>query len=475
MTDHKQSPAAAKRARSLFGTDGVRGPAGTGPLSPEALVRLGLAVAAEVRERRGGRAARSPRAITGRDTRLSGPALSAAFSAGLLAGGVEVFDAGVLPTPAVAMLTREAGFDLGVVVSASHNEWHDNGIKLLGDDGGKLPDEREARIEEILAAGPEAHPGAMAATAAISDGPAHYAAAMRREFRRLRLGGMRVVVDAANGAQSGIATEVLTKLGAKVTALHDAPDGRNINADCGALHPKPLARAVRAAKAAIGIAFDGDADRVQLCDETGRLLDGDAILATLAPAFLAADRLPGATVVGTSMTNGALEALLREQGIALHRTDVGDRHILAAMRSHGFGLGGEPSGHILFPFSAETGANPRLEGLLTGDGLRAALAILAAMKSRGVAASEVAGGYRPWPLAIESIVVRAKTPVAALPKTSAAIAAAESALGGAGRVVVRYSGTEPKLRVMVEARTKRALAAAIGPIAAAVREEVGVR
>ncbi len=473
MTDQKQSPAAAaKRARSLFGTDGVRGPAGTGPLAPEALVRLGLAVAAEVRERTGSRA---PRAITGRDTRLSGPALSAAFSAGLLSGGVEVYDAGVLPTPAVAMLTREAGFDLGVVVSASHNEWHDNGIKLLGDDGGKLPDGREARIEEILAAGPEAHPGAMAATAAISDGPAHYAAAMRREFRRLRLGGMRIVVDAANGAQSGIATEVLTKLGAKVTALHDAPDGRNINADCGALHPRPLARAVRAAKAAIGIAFDGDADRVQLCDEKGRLLDGDAILATLAPAFLAANRLPGATVVGTSMTNGALEALLRGQGIALHRTDVGDRHILAAMREHGFGLGGEPSGHILFPFSAETGANPRLEGLLTGDGLRAALAILAAMKSRGALASEVAGGYRPWPLAIESIVVRAKTPIASLPQTSAAIAAAESALGGAGRVVVRYSGTEPKLRVRVEARTKRALAAAIGPIAAAVREEVGVR
>lgn len=457
----------------LFGTDGVRGPAGRGPLSPPALARLGLAVAAVETARAASRPARGRRAepvraLIGRDTRQSGPGVAAAVMSGLLAGGVEVHDGGVLPTPAVAMLTRKCEFDVGIVVSASHNPWPDNGVKLLGADGMKLAEDEEHAIEAAYFAsdapdGPS--PEAFAAPVAMPGACERYERELAAEFRGLRLRGVRVVVDAANGAQSGIATEVLRRLGATVTPLHDTPDGCNINENCGALHTAKMRREVRARGADLGIAFDGDADRLQLCDEAGRLLDGDAVLSALAPRLHAAGRLPGGVVVGTSMTNGALEALLAAQGLSLVRTAVGDKHIVAEMTKRGFGLGGEPSGHLLVP----------RDGLLTGDGLRAALLYLRILAKEKIAASAAPGGYRAWPLEIASLVVERKTPLADLPKTSAAITAAETALAGAGRIVVRYSGTEPKIRVMVEARTKSALKAWLTPVVAALREEVGAR
>jgi len=448
--------------RSLFGTDGVRGPAGTGLLAAPALARLGLATASVLGRRRG-----PARALLGRDTRLSGPAVASAVTSGLLAGGVRVHDGGVLPTPAVALLTRAGKFDFGVVVSASHNPWQDNGIKLLGPDGRKLPDEAEAAISAAYHATDAAAAEAPEFAAPVADGDAaeRYERALEREFRGVRLRGLRIVVDAANGAQSGIAADVLRRLGAKVDAIHDSPTGRNINERCGALHPGSVQRAVRAQGAHAGVAFDGDADRVQMCDEEGRLLDGDALVAALAPRLRAARKLPGSVVVGTSMTNGALEALLAEQRIELVRTAVGDRHVVAEMVRRNAGLGAEPSGHIIVPRA----------GLLTGDGLRAALLFLGVLAAERIPASEAPGGYRAWPLRIVSLVVDRRTPLDRLPGTSAAIAAAERSLGRAGRVVVRYSGTEPKVRVMVEARSRSALRRAAEPVVAALRQEVGAR
>jgi phosphoglucosamine mutase len=402
--------------------------------------------------------------LIGRDTRLSGPAVANAMSAGLLAGGLDVEDGGVLPTPAVALLVRRDRFDLGVVVSASHNPWTDNGVKLLGRDGRKLSDQAEAAVEKAYAdaaiessARPESFGRATTRPAAAQD----YARALLAEWRGTRLARLKVVVDCGNGAQSAIAKDVLTKLGAKVVAVNDAPDGRNINHRCGAMHTEGMRRAVRSQRAHAGIAFDGDADRVQLCDEKGRLLDGDAIVAALAPRLAAAGRLPSATVVGTSMTNGGLVALLAKQDIRVLRTAVGDRHIVAEMAARGYGLGAEPSGHVIVP----------RRGLLTGDGLYAAIACLAILAEERIAASELGGGYRAWPLEIVSIDVKARRPLDSMKRTSAAIAAAEQLLGKDGRIVVRYSGTEPKVRVMVEARRRGDLRAALTPVLAALRAE----
>jgi phosphoglucosamine mutase len=449
-------------AERLFGTDGIRGPAGQGALAPAALTRLGLAIARTLSP--GSRARSRPRALVGRDTRVSGPGVANAVAAGLLAGGVDVTDGGVLPTPAVALLARRERFHLGLVVSASHNPWPDNGIKLLGRDGRKLSDEAEAAIERAFA--DEAterlpHPEHFGEATARPGATDEYARAIRAEWRGTRLRGLRVVLDCGNGAQSGLAAHVLSKLGADVTALHDEPDGRNINLRCGALHPSGLRSAVRKRRAHCGVAFDGDADRVQLCDEKGRVLDGDVIVAALAPRLRRAGRLPSDTVVGTSMSNGGLASLLGEQGIRLLRTAVGDRHIAAEMAARGYGLGAEPSGHVIVPRN----------GLLTGDGLWAAIACLRILAKERIKASQLGGGYRAWPLEIVSVVVAERRPLESMKQTSGAIAAAERSLGRDGRIVVRYSGTEPKVRVMVEAKRRADLVAALSPVLAALRKE----
>jgi phosphoglucosamine mutase len=451
-------------AERLFGTDGIRGPAGIGPLAPGALTRLGLAVARTLGS--GSRARARRRILVGRDTRLSGPAVVQAVTSGFLAGGLDVEDAGVLPTPAVALIVRRERFDLGVVVSASHNPWLDNGLKLLGRDGRKLSDEAEAAIERAYADPGTEHtvrPEGFGEATTRGDAADDYARAILAEFRGTRLSGLKVVVDCGNGAQSAIAKGVLASLGARVVALHDTPDGRNINAKCGAMHPESLRRAVRAQRAHAGAAFDGDADRVQLCDEKGRVLDGDTIVAALAPRLLAAGRLPHRTVVGTSMSNGGLVAHLAADGIRVLRTAVGDRHIVAEMAARGYGLGAEPSGHLIVP----------RKGLLTGDGLWAAIACFRILAKEKIKASELGGGYAPWPLEIVSIGVKERRPLETMRRTSAAIADAERSLGENGRIVVRYSGTEPKLRVMVEARRRRDLRAALTAVLAAIREEAG--
>ncbi len=461
----------------LFGTDGIRGPAGIDRLAPPALARLGLAVAHTLTHglrtelgTDGGndadhRSAR-PRVLLGRDTRISGPSVAAAVTAGLLAGGCDVEDGGVLPTPAVALLTRRRGYAMGAVISASHNPWPDNGLKLLGPGGAKLDDAAEKAVERAfrsrkLEAGID--PTAVGRVSVLSAAADAYERALLSEWKDARLRGLHVVVDPGHGAQCGIAARVLRRLGAKVTEINAAPDGRNINEGCGALDPRPLRRRVKREGADAGIAFDGDADRLQLVDEKGRLMDGDVVLAAMAPRLLARRRLPGRTVVGTLMTNGALEVHLRKQEIHLLRTAVGDRHIVAAMTAHGYGLGGEPSGHILFP----------RRGLLTGDGLAAAIACLRILVDERIVASELGGGYRPWPLEIVSFKVRAKPPIDELDETSRAIDEATESLGTSGRIVVRYSGTEPKVRVMVEARRKKDLNRVMEPIVAALRRAVG--
>ncbi len=445
----------------LFGTDGIRGPAGVGKLAPPALARLGLAIAAVI-----AKVSDRPRALIGRDTRISGPSVAGAVTSGLLAGGVEVHDGGVLPTPAVAMLTRRRKFSAGVVVSASHNAWRDNGLKLLGSGGAKIDDAVEAAIEAAYASDDlldATVPEEFAAPHPYPKARSHYVDGLVRELAGRRLRGLHVVVDAANGAQCGLAPKVLRRLGAKVTAIHDRPDGHNINAKCGALHTRPLARAVREHGADAGIAFDGDADRLQLVDERGRLLDGDTVLAALAPRLLAERRLPHRTVVGTVMTNAGLEAYLAEHRISVARTAVGDRNIVSEMSGRGFGLGGEPSGHLIVP----------RRGLLTGDALYAAVLCLHILVDEDLDASELGGGFRPWPLELVSFRIRERVELRRLPRAWKAICDGRAALGDQGRVVVRYSGTEPKVRVMVEARKRAQVKSVLAPIVTALRREVG--
>jgi phosphoglucosamine mutase len=425
-------------------------------------VRLGLSVARVLHAS----ADRAPRVLIGRDTRLSGPMVQAAVTSGLLAGGADVHDGGVLPTPAVALLTRLRDYQLGVVISASHNPWPDNGIKLLGAHGRKLDDREEAAVEAAYAdagSDEEADPQRVGRADVRADADQEYARLLANEFRGLSLRGLHVVADAGHGAQSAIVGPVLRGLGARVTVLHDAPDGRNVNENAGALHPRRLQAAVRRLHAQLGIAFDGDADRLQLCDEAGRLLDGDDVLATLAPRLRAQRRLRGGVVVGTTMTNGALGVYLADRGLRLARTDVGDRNIVLEMEAHGYGLGGEPSGHLIVP----------RKGLLTGDALYAALAFLRVLCEERVAASQATDGYRPWPARLVSLRVRAREPLESLPETSRALAASEADLDGGGRIVVRYSGTEPKVRVMVEARRRAVIARALDPVVDALTREIG--
>jgi phosphoglucosamine mutase len=426
-------------SRSLFGTDGVRGRANSAPMTAEIAMRIGMA-AGQVFNRGGHR----HRVVIGKDTRLSGYMIEQALTAGFLSVGVDVLLLGPLPTPAVGFLTRSMRADVGVMVSASHNPYEDNGIKLFGPDGFKLSDAVEMQIEDLVEESASirlAVPAAIGRAKRLDDAEGRYIEAVKASAARgLDLSGLRIVVDCANGAAYKAAPTVLWELGAEVIPLAVSPDGFNINGNCGSTHPALLQEHVVTHNANIGIALDGDADRVVLVDELGQLIDGDQLMATIASQWATDGRLAGGGLVATVMSNLGLERYLGAQKLALVRTKVGDRNVLERMRADGFNLGGEQSGHIIMTDHATT-----------GDGLMAALQALAALLKADRPASETFRAFQPVPQLLKNVRIRGDAK-ATLAETSVkqAIAAAEARLGAGGRVLVRKSGTEPLIRVMAE-------------------------
>ncbi len=423
--------------RRLFGTDGIRGTANTAPMTPEIALKLGQA--AGLLFTRGNH---RHRVIIGKDTRLSGYMLEPALTAGFISAGMNVTLAGPLPTPAIAMLTRSLRLDLGVVISASHNPYEDNGIKLFGPDGNKLSDEMELEIEELMSQDLSdrlAAPAKLGRASRLVDAPGRYIEAAKSSLERgLRLDGLRIVLDCANGAAYKVAPAALFELGAEVIPLGVTPDGFNINRDAGSTAPRQLCEAVLEHGAHLGIALDGDADRVILADEQGEIIDGDQILGLIARDLHAQGRLTGGGIVATVMSNLGLERFLAGLGLKLHRTKVGDRYVAEAMRELGINLGGEQSGHVILSDFATT-----------GDGLVAALQVLAVLVRSGQRASEACRVFAPLPQLLRNVRYAGASPLA-LPHIQAAIATAELRLNGAGRVLIRPSGTEPLIRVMAE-------------------------
>ncbi len=445
--------------RSYFGTDGIRGQANRHPMTAEVALRVGLAA--------GKLFLRDPDrrhlVVIGKDTRLSGYMIEPALVAGFASVGMDVRLFGPLPTPALAMMTRSMRADLGVMITASHNSYTDNGIKLFGPDGCKLSDARESDIEALMTEGLQeglAEPTALGRVQRIDDAQARYVEIAKATFpRQMTLSGLRVVIDCANGAAYKVAPTALYELGAEVIPVGVGPNGLNINAECGSTHPQAMAKAVREYRADIGIALDGDADRVVICDERGVVVDGDQIMAIVAGAWADAGRLTGGGVVATVMSNLGFERFLKARGLTLERTAVGDRYVMERMRQGGFNLGGEPSGHvILSDFST------------TGDGLIAALQVLSVLVAKGKPMSALARQFEPAPQLMENVRIPAGREPLKAASVQSAIAAGEKRLNGAGRVLVRRSGTEPLIRVMAEGDDERLVADVVREIAGAVRE-----
>ncbi len=425
--------------RKLFGTDGIRGIANVPPMTIETALRLGRAVA-RLYHRPGHRG----RIIIGKDTRLSGYMFEQAMAAGICSMGADVMLCGPLPTPGIAFLTSSMRADAGVVISASHNPYYDNGIKIFAADGFKLPDATEAKLEELMAQGEDGQPlpapEDIGRAQRIDDAKGRYIVFLKNSFpRRLSLDGLKIVVDCAHGAAYRVAPNVLAELGASVTSLSVAPDGKNINDHCGALHPESMCRAVVEQGAHIGIALDGDADRVIFADERGRIVNGDAIMALCARRLLSRGELRKSTLVATVMSNLGLERAMADMGGQLLRTAVGDRYVVEAMRQHDLNLGGEQSGHLVF-----------LDHMTTGDGIIAALQVLAILLEENKPLSELASIMKQYPQVLLSVKVARRLPLAELASVQSLITRIESELGSDGRVLVRYSGTEPKARVMIE-------------------------
>jgi phosphoglucosamine mutase len=440
--------------RKLFGTDGVRGTANTEPMTPETALKLAMAVGECFRNGQ-----HKHLVVIGKDTRLSGYMLEPALTAGFITMGMDVVLVGPLPTPAIAMLTRSLRADIGVVISASHNAFADNGIKLFGRDGYKLSDEIETRIEAAMEKGParRAAPAELGRAKRLEDAGGRYIEFVKQSFPRgLRLDGLRVVVDCANGAAYKVAQRVFWELGAEVFAIGVAPDGLNINRDCGALAPEPMRQEVLARRADVGIALDGDADRLIVSDERGVILDGDQLMALIATSLARSDRLAGGALVTTVMSNLGLERYLAGEKIGLHRTAVGDRYVVEKMRSLGCNLGGEQSGHIILSDYATT-----------GDGLIAALQVLAAIVETGKRASEVCRVFDPIPQMLRNVRFAGGRPLETR-RVKQAIVAGEARLGQDGRLVIRKSGTEPVIRVMGEAQNEALLSSVIDDICDAI-------
>ncbi len=444
-------------ARKLFGTDGIRGTANRPPMDAGTALRLGQAAGSFFN-----RGSHRHRVVIGKDTRLSGYMLEPALTAGFIGAGMDVMLVGPMPTPAIAMLTRSLRADLGVMISASHNPYEDNGIKLFGPDGLKLSDAEEAEIEALMD-GPHpaeglARPDRLGRASRIEDAQGRYMEAAKATFPKGRsLEGLRIVVDCANGAAYKVAPTVLWELGAEVVPVSVQPDGFNINKDCGATAPAKLAELVRERRADLGIALDGDADRLVLSDERGRIIDGDQILATIAGSWAKAGRLTGNGVVATVMSNLGLERHLEGMGLKLHRTKVGDRYVAERMRESGCNLGGEQSGHMILSDFATT-----------GDGLVAALQVLGLLVEEGRPASEVCRRFAPLPQKLENIRFTGPSPLNDA-EVQGAIKAAGDRLGSRGRVLVRASGTEPLIRVMAEAEDEGEMRRTVEEIAAVIR------
>src|SRR3984957_9525723 len=445
--------------RSYFGTDGIRGQANRYPMTAEVALRVGLAAGKLFRS--GGD--RRHLVVIGKDTRLSGYTIEPALVAGFASVGMDVRLFGPLPTPGVAMMTRSMRADLGVMISASHNDFADNGIKLFGPDGYKLSDEIELSIEALMDEGLQeglAEPTELGRVVRNDEAAARYVEIVKGTFpRRLNLNGLRVVIDCANGAAYKVAPTALSELGAEVKEIGVSPNGFNINLECGSTYPKTLTKAVREYRADIGIALDGDADRLLICDERGEIVDGDQIMAIIASAWADDDRLKGGGVVGTVMSNLGLERFMRQRGLTLERTGGGDRYVSARMRDGGFNLGGEQSGHvILSDFST------------TGDGLIAALQVLAVLVQSDQPMSALARQFEPVPQKMENVRFANGAKPLDHADVKAAIADGAARLNSSGRLVVRASGTEPLIRVMAEGDDAKLVAQGGRDIAGAVKQ-----
>jgi len=448
--------------KKLFGTDGVRGVANQDPMTSEMAMRIGRAAAHVFRD-----SSRRHRVVIGKDTRLSGYMIESALTSGLCSMGIDVLLVGPVPTPGIAFLTRSLRADAGVVISASHNPYEDNGIKFFGRDGFKLPDALEAKMEELIFSGAI---DAIRPTAAgigkavrIDDAIGRYNENVKSSIPRgMDLTGLRVVVDSANGAAYKIGPRILLELGADVISLYDQPNGMNINQGCGSLHPEVISRAVIANRAHVGIAYDGDADRVILCDENGKIVDGDNLMAICALHMIRQGRLKHNTLVATVMSNLGLELALRDAGGRLVRSAVGDRYVMEQMLEGGYNLGGEQSGHLIF-----------LDHNTTGDGLITALQIVSIMQQDGKPLSALAACMRTYPQVLVNVKVKEKRDLASLPEIAQRIAGIEKTLEGTGRLLIRYSGTEPKLRIMLEGDEETEIARYADELAKLVRKYIG--
>lgn len=453
----------ASKQRRYFGTDGIRGEANAGVMTVETAVQVGRAVGSLFPTRHA-----RPRVLIGKDTRRSGYLFEMALVAGACSVGAEPYVLGPLPTPGIAFLTKGMRADVGVVISASHNGFQDNGIKLFGADGYKLPDEMELAVERFIdddkAVNAAIKTGADIGRAyRIADAGGRYITYLKTTFPSdLSLDGLKIAIDCANGAAYKIAPTVFEELGAQVITRGVGPNGTNINDGCGALYPRKLAAMVLENNCHLGIALDGDADRLIMVDEKGQQVDGDQILALCATRMKKAGLLKNNALVVTVMSNYGLEMAMREQGIDLIRTQVGDRHVVSAMRAGGYNVGGEQSGHIVF-----------LDHGTTGDGTLAALRVLAFMQREQRPLSDLARVMMPAPQMLINVPVKAKPPLETLPDVQAAVAEANAALVDSGRVLLRYSGTEKKCRVMVEAADQRAVEEHAQRIADAVTAAIG--
>jgi phosphoglucosamine mutase len=442
----------------LFGTDGIRGRANEGPLTPEAAVAFGRAVAVKFG------VPKRPFVI-GRDTRLSGPMLESAVAAGIAAMGVDVKLLGVVPTPAIAFLARHLSASAGVVISASHNPHEDNGLKLFNAAGLKCDDALEAELESLilgepLRPPPDAHVGRILPW---SDAAARYAKlAVEAYGKNLDLHGVTVVIDAGNGAAYETSPLVLRALGAEVHPLHCDPDGVNINADCGSTHPEAMVEATREFGAALGLAHDGDADRLIVSDETGSLLDGDEMLAVIGLDLLRQGKLNKNTLVATVMSNLGLDECFAAAGGKILRAGVGDRYVLEQMLAHDLNVGGEQSGHVILR-----------DHNTTGDGLVTALELLRIMKRTGQPLSELRRGLRKYPQQLVNVKVRERIPLSEIPEITDEVRAVEKELGSQGRVLLRYSGTEPKIRLLVETRDEAMLQPVVDRLLVPIRKHLG--